>query len=376
MAETPAQTIAKHTTKTIDYAAVMAEWSVPAVEAEQLDRLRAAGLGRHPLLERGFFIGQYDLARFLDAVEAKARPVIVLSKSPDDVFSFNEFLLFDFARAVQAATSCEVVVFIRDDLKVLRRECPLEKVKEITRNCFKDLLAVGFDEQRTLITSDYAAWSTIYPTFTMLAKHIAFDAVQPAFGFDTSSNIGAISSPSVLAAPWFEQAYGGYLPDDAALLVLQSVVDVPFVKLVRSTAETLGYRMPSVLVHRNVPLLTGVAQLGAATRQTSILMSDTPVDVKKKVNSSFSGGRDTKEEEEKYGADVAVDVPFALLGLVSPDAELVRASGEQYGRGTMLSSQMKAQTVAAVSAVVAAFQQRKKPITNKTVEAYQKAHHL
>lgn len=43
-------------------------------------------------------------------------------------------------------------------------------------------------------------------------------------------------------------------------------------------------------------------------------MTDTPKEIAKKINShAFSGGGKTKEEQEKYGANLEVDIPYHYL---------------------------------------------------------------
>ena len=54
--------------------------------------------------------------------------------------------------------------------------------------------------------------------------------------------------------------------------------------------------------------------MASSDPNSSILMSDKPEDVKKKINKyAFSGGKITLEEQKMYGADLEIDVPFQYL---------------------------------------------------------------
>jgi tryptophanyl-tRNA synthetase len=51
--------------------------------------------------------------------------------------------------------------------------------------------------------------------------------------------------------------------------------------------------------------------MSSSVYSSAILLTDTPKDVKDKINKfAHSGGRQTVEEHRKLGADLDVDVPY------------------------------------------------------------------
>ena len=50
--------------------------------------------------------------------------------------------------------------------------------------------------------------------------------------------------------------------------------------------------------------------MSSTDASSSILLTDGPADVKKKINRAFSGGGTTVEEHRLNGANLEVDVPF------------------------------------------------------------------
>ena len=75
---------------------------------------------------------------------------------------------------------------------------------------------------------------------------------------------------------------------------------------------------------------------------SSILLTDKPEDIKKKINKyAFSGGGKTVEEHKANGANLAVDVPFQWLRFFLEDDAKLAEIEEKYGKGEMMTSEVK-----------------------------------
>lgn len=69
--------------------------------------------------------------------------------------------------------------------------------------------------------------------------------------------------------------------------------------------------------------------MSASDPNSSIFMSDTPNQIKNKINKhGFSGGRETEEEHRKYGGDTEVDVAYQYLSFFLDDDEELKTIGE------------------------------------------------
>jgi len=75
----------------------------------------------------------------------------------------------------------------------------------------------------------------------------------------------------------------------------------------------------------------------------SIWTTDSPSEVKKKINKyAFSGGQKTIEEHRKKGGNPDVDVSFQYLRMFfEPDDEKLKKIYEDYKSGKMLTSELK-----------------------------------
>ena len=74
----------------------------------------------------------------------------------------------------------------------------------------------------------------------------------------------------------------------------------------------------------------------------NLLLTDSPADVKKKINKyAFSGGGVTLEEHKKNGGNVEIDVPFQYLRFFLEDDAKLEEIREKYSKGEMMTGEIK-----------------------------------
>ena len=92
-----------------------------------------------------------------------------------------------------------------------------------------------------------------------------------------------------------------------------------------------------------------------------ILMTDSPSQVKKKVNKyAFSGGKDTVEEHREHGGDPDVDVAFQYLRyMFEDDDEKLADLAKRYRSGELLTGELKKYAIEKINEFLAAHQARR-----------------
>ena len=104
---------------------------------------------------------------------------------------------------------------------------------------------------------------------------------------------------------------------------------------------------------------------------STILMTDKPHEIKNKINKyAFSGGKATVEEHREKGADLEIDVPFQYLQFFLEDDARLEEIREKYGKGEMLTGEVKALLIDEVQKFVARFQERRSKITDEDVKHF------
>ena len=81
--------------------------------------------------------------------------------------------------------------------------------------------------------------------------------------------------------------------------------------------------------------------MSASVLESTIFMNDKLKDIQKKINKSFSGGKENIEEHRKYGANLDVDVPYQFLEFFLESDEEYKEIGEKYAKGELLSGEVK-----------------------------------
>lgn len=79
---------------------------------------------------------------------------------------------------------------------------------------------------------------------------------------------------------------------------------------------------------------------------TAIFLTDTPNQIKNKINKhAFSGGQETKELQEKLGANIEIDIAYNYLRFFMEDEKRLKEIGDLYSTGKLLTSQVKQELI-------------------------------
>lgn len=92
----------------------------------------------------------------------------------------------------------------------------------------------------------------------------------------------------------------------------------------------LKYPKPTLIHSKFFPALQGPqTKMSASDQNSSIYMTDTPNQIKNKINRhGFSGGQETEEEHRRLGGNPDVDVAYQYLGFFLEDDEEWKKLGE------------------------------------------------
>lgn len=71
----------------------------------------------------------------------------------------------------------------------------------------KDIIAFGFDPEKTFIFNDVDYIKELYPNTLKIQKAITLNQIKGIFGFSESDNIGKWAFPPVQAAPSFANTF-------------------------------------------------------------------------------------------------------------------------------------------------------------------------
>ncbi|KAG6379213.1 hypothetical protein JVT61DRAFT_11661 [Boletus reticuloceps] len=373
----------------IDYDKLIAQFGTRCVDATLLQRFeKLTGHKPHPLLRRGMFFSHRDFDRILDRYEQGKPFFLYTGRGPSsDSVHMGHMIPFVFTKWLQDVFDVPLVIQLTDDEKFLfKHELKLDDVRRFSRSNAKDIIAVGFNPKKTFIFSNLEfVGGVFYHNVVKISRQISYNQSKATFGFTDSLKTyrfekrqhwqGALLfHPSrTLVLQLLPQIFGDV--SNIPCLIPCAIDQDPYFRLTRDVAQKLKYPKPALIHSRFFPALQGPqTKMSASNPNSSIFMSDTPNQIKNKINKhGFSGGRETEEEHRKYGGNPEVDVAYQYLGFFLDDDEELRTLGEDYRAGRLLTGQLKAKCIQMLQAFVKDFQERKAKITEADVDTFMDA---
>jgi tryptophanyl-tRNA synthetase len=341
------------TTGEVDYDRLLEQFGADRLTDDQIRRFPD-----HPTLRRRIFYAGRDVDPYLEAAAAGETHSIVTGIGPSGPMHLGHVPPFYVAKRLQEATGATVYVPLSDDEKYLSKELSFEEVGEATRENLKDLLAVGFDPERTRFVLDTADADLVYPVATRIAKYVTQSTVEATYG--DPDNAGLSFYPAVQATHLLlPQLVEGRHPTLIPIAVDQD----PHVRVCRDVAgkNHLPVDKPGALLMKFLPGLSGPGKMSSSDDAPTIALTDDPETVADAVRThAYSGGKSSVEAHRREGGDPEVDTAYRYLHAFfeDDDAEVERIAS-QYRSGELLSGELKQLAIDAITDFLAAHQRRR-----------------
>ena len=197
----------------IDYDKLIDKYGCFTISDAQCERIqRLTGKPLHRFLRRGIFFCQRDLDECLNAFEKKQPFYLYTGRGPSaGALHLGHCVPMMFTKWLQEVFDVPLVIQITDDEKfIYRPELELEGKKgtiEMGLNNVKDIIAFGFDPEKTFIFSDVEYIKHLYPNVIRVQKNINFNQIKGIFGFNESDAVGKFAFPAVQAVPSFSNSF-------------------------------------------------------------------------------------------------------------------------------------------------------------------------
>ncbi|KAI0691015.1 tryptophanyl-tRNA synthetase [Cytidiella melzeri] len=362
----------------IDYDKLVEQFGTKRIDQTLLDRFeKLTGKRPHVLLRRGMFFSHREFDKILDRYEQGKPFFLYTGRGPSsDSMHLGHMIPFTFTKWLQDAFDVPLVVQLTDDEKFLfKHELKPEQTHEFAFRNARDIIACGFNLEKTFIFSDYDfVGGAFYRNVSKISRQITINQAKATFGFNDSDNIGKIHFCAIQATPSFSNSFPNIFGtrSDIPCLIPCAIDQDPYFRLTRDVAVKLKYPKPTLLHSKFFPALQGPqTKMSASDVNSSIYMSDTPNQIKNKINKhGFSGGQETEEMHRELGGNPDVDVAYQYLGFFLDDDEEWAKMGEEYRAGRLLTGQMKKKCIEVLQEFVKNFQDAKAKVSDETVRAF------
>ena len=321
----------------VDYERIVKEFGLKEIDDEILEKIKIFTGDLHILLKRKYFFAHRDLDVVLSEVKTNGF-FLYTGRGPSGPMHIGHLIPFMFTKWLQDKFKVNVYIELTDDEKFLepKRKLSLEETRKWAYENILDIIAVGFDENRTFIFQDTEYIRNMYPLAIKIAKKINFSTVKAVFGFTNETNIGLIFFPALEIVPTFFE--------DKICLIPAAVDQDPFWRLQRDVADALGKKKSAQIHSKFLPPLTGIeGKMSASKPETSIYLTDDEKTVREKIyKHAFSGGQPTIELHRRLGGNPDIDVSFQWLKtLFEEDDSRIKKIEEDYRSGKLLTGELK-----------------------------------
>ena len=292
----------------IDYDLLIEKFGTKRIDDELLDRL--AGYGElHPMLRRGIVYSHRDMEWILDLYDKGETFYLYTGRGPSGHTHLGHLMPWIFTKYLQDTFDAELIFQLTDDEKFLfNDDLTLDDTEAASFENALDVMALGFDPEKTRFIQDTAYIQRLYPLALKVAKKVTFSTVRAVFGFDNSTNIGSIFYTSIQAAPAFlgSELKGRNVP----CLIPCGIDQDPHFRVARDVANGLGYFKPALIHNKMFPGLLGNDKMSSSQPESTIYTTDSKKQVRKKIGNAFTGGRVSAEEQHELGGNPDVCAVF------------------------------------------------------------------
>ena len=323
-----------------DYSRIASQFGAKLIDERILSDIKEITGEIHPFLHYGIFFAHRDLDIILENYRKGEPFYLYTGRGPSGNMHLGHLLPFMFTKWLQEKFDVDLLIQITDDEKYLFRDIPEAEIRTITRNNILDILSLGFKPEKTHIIIDSEQAGILYNQAVRVSRHITASTAKAVFGFTDSDSIGKYFFTSIQAVPAFLlSALSGR---NIRCLIPYAIDQDPHFKVARDVIPKLGYEKPSSIISKFIPSLKGGGKMSSSDINSGIYLDDSPKVVRKKLMKyAFSGGRETAEEQRKYGANPDIDFAFNIYRMLERDQGKVDGVYAKYKGGEILSGEMK-----------------------------------
>lgn len=322
----------------VDYDRLIREFGTQPISPELATRLEVLLGPASYLVRRKIFFSHRDLGLVLKDYDKGRGFFLYTGRGPSGPMHIGHIGQFYFTKLLQDEFKTNVYIQITDDEKFLevKRNLAYMDTQHWADENILDIIATGFDPDRTFILQDTEFVGHAYPLILKIAKRINYNLTKAVFGFTGETNVGMIFYPSIQILP--------SLLEKRRCLIPSAIDQDPYWRIQRDIAEGLGYFKAAAVHSKFLPPLTGTQdKMSSSKPETAIYLNDDDKTVRTKINKhAFSGGQATVEEHRRLGGNPDLDVPFQWLYMFfEPDDSKLEKTREDYRSGRLLTGELK-----------------------------------
>ncbi len=286
----------------VDYNKLIEKFGTSAITNELIEKVKNIAGEVHPFLKNRYFFSHRDLDWILNEYQKGNKFYLYTGRGPSGLIHLGHLMPWLFTKYLQDKFDVKLIFQITDDEKFLFNDNrDLQTINKFTFENILDIIAIGFDPNRTKIIINTKHINYLYPLSIEIAKKITFSTAKAVFGFSNSTNIGMIGFPPLQSAPCFLPSL---IEKKLTPVLIPAAIDQdPYWRITRDIAEKMGYYKPAQIHSKFIPGLTSNGKMSSSKPDTALFTIDEPEEIEKKVKNTFTGGQPTVALQRKLGGN-------------------------------------------------------------------------
>ena len=364
----------------VKYDKLVQEFGTQLIDDELIKRFeKVTKKPAHPWIKRGLFFCHRDLNLILDAYEKGEEIFLYTGRGPtSDALHLGHLIPFMFTKWLQDVFNCYLVIQLSDDEKFYFKENKFNEIYKLGKENAKDIIAVGFNPEKTFIFSnrDYRLSTPRFEEIVAeINKSINFHTLTKIFGFDEHANVGMIGWPSYQIGAAFSEVYPHLFRKKALCLIPYAIDQDAYFRLSRDVAKKLKLLSPCSIIGKFIPPLTGNdgKMSSSISQQSTIFLTDDEKTIKNKVlkySYSGGGGDGSLKEHQLYGGNVEVDIPCQYLKFFEMDDDKLENIFKGFKEGKITCGETKNLLIEKLTSLIIEHQNKRSKITNDEVDLF------
>jgi len=281
---------------------VIEKFGTQPIDSQIIEKLSEIVGEVHPMLRLRYFFSHRDFDWILNKYENGENFYLYTGRGPSGMVHIGHLMPWIFTKYIQDKFNSNLLFQLTDDEKLLYSpDLTREDIKHFTYENILDIIAIGFNPQKTRIIVDTKHIQHLYSLSNEIARRITFSTAKAVFGFSSSTNIGMIGFPAIQAAPCFLPSIIEGKP--TPVLIPAAIDQDPYWRITRDVAERMGYYKPAQIHSKFIPGLGMLGKMSSSRPETALFTTDEPEVIDKKVSTAFTGGQATVALQRKLGGN-------------------------------------------------------------------------
>ncbi|MEM4633598.1 MAG: tryptophan--tRNA ligase [Candidatus Anstonellaceae archaeon] len=339
----------------IDYSKLFDEFGLSKIPSSIVGKLG------FPLVDRGVLFAHRDLDLWIKDAEEGKEVAVLSGIKPSSEFHLGSKLTADELIFFQKRFNAKVFYCIADLEAYADNGLSLEQSHEIAISNLADLLALGLDEQNAYIYKQSEEKRVMQMAY-IFSKRATPAMLKAIYGerslslyFAALTQVGDILLPQ-------HRDFGG----PKRVLVPVGIDQDPHIRFARDIAFKERLVPPSATYHKIMRSLKGESKMSKRDPSSTLCLSEPLEAAKKKLMAAFSGGRDTAEEQRRYGGDISKDMLYEVMKFhFAKDSAQLEEMRQDMESGRMLTGEYKQKWVPVILDWISRHQEKRKKMLAK-----------